>query len=111
MTGSIGGYAGIVHVNLSKRNHRVEELTEEEMRAYVGGVKLTPILDWFDAVTGWETSQTGFLTAGERIYNLKRMYNVRCGITGKDDVVRTRMLREKRRGWVRGEPASVFRDA
>ena len=62
-----------------------------------GGVKLTPILEWFNAVTGWETSQAEFLRTGERIYNLKRMYNVRCGITRKDDVVPTRMLREKRR--------------
>jgi aldehyde:ferredoxin oxidoreductase len=61
-----------------------------------GGVKLTSILEWFNAVTGWEISQTELLKAGERIYNLKRMYNVRCGITRKDDVVPTRMLREKR---------------
>jgi len=36
------------------------------------------------------------METGERIYNLKRMYNVRCGITRKDDSVLTRMLREKR---------------
>lgn len=61
-----------------------------------GGVKLTHVLEWFNAVTGFETNQAGFLKAGERIYNLKRMYNVRCGITRKDDVVPMRMLREKR---------------
>jgi aldehyde:ferredoxin oxidoreductase len=61
-----------------------------------GGVKLTSMLEWFNAVTGWEISQAEFLKAGERIYNLKRMYNVRCGITRKDDVVPRRMLQEKR---------------
>jgi aldehyde:ferredoxin oxidoreductase len=61
-----------------------------------GGVKLTHILEWFNAVTGWEMSQTEIMRAGERIYNLKRMYNVRCGITRKDDTAPTRMLREKR---------------
>jgi aldehyde:ferredoxin oxidoreductase len=61
-----------------------------------GGVKLTHMLEWFNAVTGFGTSQVDFLKAGERIYNLKRMYNVRCGITRKDDIVPMRMLREKR---------------
>jgi len=61
-----------------------------------GGVKITHIIEWFNAVTGWETSQAEFLKTGERIYNLKRMYNVRCGITRKDDVVPTRMLQQKR---------------
>jgi len=61
-----------------------------------GGVKVTHILEWFNAVTGFGTSQVDFLKAGERIYNLKRMYDVRCGITRKDDIVPMRMLREKR---------------
>jgi len=61
-----------------------------------GGVKLTHVIEWFNAVTGWETSQVEFLKAGERIYNLKRMYNVRCGITRKDDTVPARMLQQKR---------------
>jgi len=62
-----------------------------------GGAKLTHILEWFNAVTGWGIGQAEFLRAGERIYNLKRMYDVRCGITRKDDIVPARMLREKRR--------------
>ncbi len=61
-----------------------------------GGVKLTHVLEWFNAVTGFEASQAELLRAGERIYNIKRIYNVRCGITRKDDVVPMRMLREKR---------------
>jgi aldehyde:ferredoxin oxidoreductase len=54
------------------------------------------ILEWFNAVTGFGTSQVDFLRAGERIYNLKRMYDVRCGITRKYDIVPMRMLRETR---------------
>jgi aldehyde:ferredoxin oxidoreductase len=61
-----------------------------------GGAKLTHIMEWFNAVTGWEISQTEFLRAGERIYNLKRMYDVACGITRRDDTVPTRMLEQKR---------------
>jgi aldehyde:ferredoxin oxidoreductase len=61
-----------------------------------GGLKVTDALGYMNAVTGWDISQAEFLKAGERIYNLKRMYDVRCGITRNDDVLPTRMLREKR---------------
>jgi aldehyde:ferredoxin oxidoreductase len=61
-----------------------------------GGVKLTHVIEWFNAVTGWEMTQAEFMRAGERIYNLKRMYDVRCGITRKDDAVPIRMLQQKR---------------
>jgi aldehyde:ferredoxin oxidoreductase len=61
-----------------------------------GGLKLTHALKYLNAVTGWDISQAEILRTGERIYNLKRMYNVRCGITRKDDTLPTRMLREKR---------------
>jgi aldehyde:ferredoxin oxidoreductase len=61
-----------------------------------GGINLTDILEWYTAVTGLTPSTNEFLRSGERIYNLKRMYNVRCGITRKDDVIPTRMLEEKR---------------
>ena len=62
-----------------------------------GSVKVTHILEYLNAVTGLGTTQAEFLRAGERIYNLKRMYDVRCGITRKDDTVPARMLQEKRK--------------
>jgi aldehyde:ferredoxin oxidoreductase len=75
-----------------------------------GGAKLTHILEWFNAVTGWGIGQAEFLRAGERIYNLKRMYDVRCGITRKDDIVPARMLREKRREGGSAENLPPFSD-
>jgi len=60
-----------------------------------GGVKVTHLLEWFNTVTGFEMTQPDFLQAGERIYNLKRMYNIRCGTTRKDDTVPSRMLLEE----------------
>jgi aldehyde:ferredoxin oxidoreductase len=36
------------------------------------------------------------MTAGERIFNLKRMYNVKCGITRKDDTIPERILKQPR---------------
>jgi aldehyde:ferredoxin oxidoreductase len=61
-----------------------------------GGLKLTHALKYLNAVTGWDIGKAEILKTGERIYNLKRMYNVRCGITRKDDTLPTRLLREKR---------------
>jgi len=61
-----------------------------------GGLKLTHMLEWFNAVTGWDFTQSEFMKTGERIYNLKRMYNVRCGISRNNDTIPARMLHEKR---------------
>ena len=36
------------------------------------------------------------MKVGERIFNLKRMYNVKCGISRKDDSLPKRILTEKR---------------
>ena len=58
MMGSIGGYAGrILHVDLSKRDQRVEELSEGEARAYIGGSGLAAKRLW--EMTGNETDPLG----------------------------------------------------
>ncbi|MGI6129571.1 MAG: aldehyde ferredoxin oxidoreductase family protein [bacterium] len=61
-----------------------------------GGVKATHMLMWLNYVTGWGLSLKEFLQIGERIFNLKRLYNVRCGITSKDDTLPKRILTHKR---------------
>lgn len=47
---------------------------------------------WYNLATGYNTSFEEFLTTGERIVNLKRMYNVREGITRADDTLPERIL-------------------
>jgi aldehyde:ferredoxin oxidoreductase len=47
---------------------------------------------WYNLATGYNTSFEEFLTTGERIVNLKRMYNVREGITRADDTLPKRIL-------------------
>ncbi len=39
-----------------------------------------------------------FIKTGERIFNLKRLYNVKCGISRKDDFLPPRILTWKRVG-------------
>ena len=63
-----------------------------------GGLKMTPILAWYNMVTGNSVTMEEFLKTGERIFNLKRMYNVRCGISRKDDVLPSRFLTLKHEG-------------
>jgi aldehyde:ferredoxin oxidoreductase len=44
--------------------------------------------------TGWDFSVEEFRTAGERIFNLARIFNCREGVTRKDDTLPDRLLKE-----------------
>jgi aldehyde:ferredoxin oxidoreductase len=61
-----------------------------------GGATLTDILEWINDVVGWEMTLDELMEAGNRIFNLKRMYNVRCGISKKDDTLPERILKQPR---------------
>ena len=64
----------------------------------VGGVTITDIIGWYRDVTGREMTLNDFVKTGERIFNLKRLYNVRVGISRKDDFIPYRSLTSKRIG-------------
>lgn len=55
-----------------------------------------------NAATGWDTDLNEVLLTGERIFNLKRMFNVRRGISRKDDNLPMRILTHKLEGGTRG---------
>jgi aldehyde:ferredoxin oxidoreductase len=63
-----------------------------------GGLTVNPLIRALNAVTGWDFDREKFFRAGERIFNIKRLYNVRLGITRKDDVIPVRMLNQRRGG-------------
>ncbi len=46
----------------------------------VGGDTLKHITEFMSAVTGWERSEDEILKAGERIYNMRHVFNLREGI-------------------------------
>ena len=46
------------------------------------------------ALTGFTYTAEDFLKAGERIYNLERMFNLKSGLTAKDDTLPARLLNE-----------------
>jgi len=62
------------------------------------GLQADDLYRWLNWVTGWNISFEEFLKIGERIYNLKRLYNVTCGIDRKDDNLPERILNLEREG-------------
>ncbi len=61
-----------------------------------GGVEPPQLVDWLNWVTGMDMSLEDFMRTGERIYNLKRLYNIREGLSRKDDVLPPRILTHRR---------------
>jgi len=57
-----------------------------------GRIGPTKIAEWLNYSTGWSVTPLELLTIGERLHNLKRMYNVRLGINRKDDKIPPRLL-------------------
>ncbi len=66
------------------------------------GVTVTDLTHCLNLVTGWDLDVGEFLRTGERLFNLKRMYNIRCGIGPADDVLPTRLLTPLKEGGAKG---------
>jgi aldehyde:ferredoxin oxidoreductase len=62
------------------------------------GLQADDLHRWLNWVTGWNIDFPEFLEIGERIYNLKRLYNVKCGVDRKADTLPERILNLKREG-------------
>ena len=61
-----------------------------------GRLSIPTIVDWLNFVTGWDVDFAEFMLTGERIFNLKRLYNVAHGVRAADDTLPRRILREPR---------------
>lgn len=65
----------------------------------LGGIKMTALVDWIYCITGWEDySLEEMMETGERIFNIKRLFNVGCGVTRSSDVLPMHFLTQKREG-------------
>ncbi|MBA7468026.1 hypothetical protein ES707_03267 [subsurface metagenome] len=70
---------------------------------FCGKIGPKKITEWTNLVTGWNLTSEELLKIGERLFNLKRMYNYRLGITRKDDFLPFRLLtRERKEGGAKG---------
>lgn len=67
--------------------------------AQVGkAVTLTNVVNWYNLITGLDLHVDDLMLAGERIFNLKRLFNTRLGISRKDDLLPPRFLTHNRKG-------------
>ena len=57
-----------------------------------GAIKVHLMVNLLNYVTGLDLDIKEFMKIGERIFNLQRLYNVRCGISRKDDTLPSRFL-------------------
>ncbi len=61
-----------------------------------GGMTLKPLVEMLNLITGFDLDEKEYLKSGERMFNLKRLYNVKCGVSRKDDTLPPRCLTQKR---------------
>lgn len=52
--------------------------------------EISPWVDAVNAITGRSYTIEDWVSIGENLFNLKRKYNIKCGITKKDDSIGTR---------------------
>ncbi len=75
-----------------------------------GAVGPAQICGWLKHCLGWEISTEELFETGERLFNLKRMYNYRLGITRKDDLLPLRMqVHDRKTGRAAGSLPSMGR--
>jgi aldehyde:ferredoxin oxidoreductase len=65
---------------------------------YARAMSPTPITEAVNLVTGWQWKWEDLMEAGDRIFNLKRLYNTRLGVSRKDDQLPHRILTLQKRG-------------
>ncbi len=63
-----------------------------------GRVGPARVAGWVSLATGWDMDVGELLKAGERLHNIKRLYNNRLGISRKDDRLPLRLLTLDRGG-------------
>ncbi len=57
-----------------------------------GHVEPKDVCEWLNLALGWEITPAELLHIGERLFNLKRLINVRLGVTARDDTLPLRVL-------------------
>jgi aldehyde:ferredoxin oxidoreductase len=61
-------------------------------------VNVTNHVEWLNLITNWAMDIPEYMQVGERLFNLKRMYNVRLGVSRKDDFLPYRFMTLNREG-------------
>jgi aldehyde:ferredoxin oxidoreductase len=75
---------------------------------YFANLNISLIVDLFNAATGFDMSINELMKCGERIFNLQRVFNVREGITRKEDRLPKRIEEPLRGGYTDGASISKY---
>jgi len=67
-----------------------------------GPFPLTKMVEYLRAVTGWDTSLWELLKVGERALNMARVFNLREGLSERDDILPERLFEPLKGGARRG---------
>ena len=76
-----------------------------------GGMSLSDLLDTLNCTTGWNWAMGDFLKAGERIFNLQRLVNIKYGISRKDDSLPAKIFEPAKEGSRAGKIPVPFEEA
>jgi len=68
------------------------------------------LCQWIKGLTGWELTSTNLMEVGDRLYNLKRSYNVLLGVDHREDMVAPRILQNLRPQEPLAAGEKLFRD-
>jgi aldehyde:ferredoxin oxidoreductase len=68
-----------------------------------GAMPFSGMSDLFNAITGWDYSCQDLITAGERIFTVQRLINIRDGYNGKTDDLPKKMFQPAREGFRAGK--------
>jgi aldehyde:ferredoxin oxidoreductase len=63
---------------------------------WFAGAKVAHMLELLNLTTGWELDMADFMRSGERIFNLKKLANIKMGASRADDSLPDRMLHQPR---------------
>lgn len=63
-----------------------------------GGVTVSKTAEWLQLATGWDISWEDLMLVGERIFNLKRLFNTKAGFSRSEDTLSSRLLNSPKGG-------------
>jgi aldehyde:ferredoxin oxidoreductase len=72
----------------------VDSLGICKFMVFWGKIPLKILVDYYNAINGTKISFNDLVKIGERIWNIQRAFNIRMGITRKDDTLPERFLKE-----------------
>jgi aldehyde:ferredoxin oxidoreductase len=74
------------------------------------GITLSNLAELLSASTGWDITGRDLLKVGERVLNLQRLFNMREGLSRKDDILPERIKQQPAFGFYEKEEQCAIKD-